>query len=105
MAKKHVIIHELLVGESRGAGKGDPSQLLGVKSFFDASTKTFCCNDEHKGGEGITLLNYFGGVKGSGRDPIDQNGEEGRCYQTHDPSNPRRGEAKGEQHFLNIFPA
>jgi len=104
MAKKHVIIHKLLVGESRGVGKGESSQLLGMKKFFEASSKSLCHNDEQKGGEGMTLSNSSGGVKGGGRDPIDQNGEEGRHYQTHDPSNPRRGEAKGKHHFFNILP-
>ena len=103
MAKKHVIIHELLVGERKGVGKRESSQLLGMKSFFEASSKSLRHNDEQKEGEGITLSNSSGGVKGGGRDPIDQNGEEGRRYETHDPSNPKGGEVRGYQHFLNIL--
>jgi len=78
MAKKHVIIHELLVGESRGVRKRESSQLLGVKSFFDVSSKPFHHYDEQKRGKGMAFSDSSGGVKGGGGDPIDQNGEEGR---------------------------
>lgn len=69
--------------------------MLGLQSVFYASTKTFHHDNKEERGERVSLSDSSGGMERRGGNVVDQNREEGGRYETHYPSYPRDGEAKG----------
>ena len=81
MAKKKVVINELLMSDRVVVMQRDPFNRVGGGSVMNEETKAFFHENEKEGGQGIPLLYTSSRCKLGCRSSVDQDGESGRLNQ------------------------